>query len=111
MIDMSRVSGGKNIAVGEASTIGASETHGIGVFPHPLRRAAVAKRSGKAGKGTLQRSAAAGCAWRSPPSLCEGSKSFLFWQRLAADAVAINQTNQRGEIGTLAAVEDGGTAK
>ncbi len=42
--------------------------------------------------------------------MCEGSKSFLFWQRLAADAVAINQTIQRGEIGTLVAVADGGTA-
>ena len=42
--------------------------------------------------------------------MCDGSKSFLFWQRLAADAVSIYQTNQQGEIGTLAAVEDGGTA-
>ncbi|MBR4219539.1 MAG: hypothetical protein IKR81_00195, partial [Victivallales bacterium] len=42
-IDMSRVSGGKNIAVGEASAFGASETHGISVFPHlfaPCRGAA-----------------------------------------------------------------------
>ena len=47
---MSRVSGGKNIAVGEASAFGASETHGTGVFPHPLAPCRVAKRSGKAQK-------------------------------------------------------------
>ena len=73
---MSRVSGGKNIAVGEASTIGASETHGIGVFPHPLRRAAVAKRSGKAGKGTLQRSAAAGVRLEASPFLVRRVEKF-----------------------------------
>ena len=53
MIDMSRVSGGKNIAVGEASAFGASETHGIGVFPHPLAPCRIAKRSGKAQKNSL----------------------------------------------------------
>ena len=36
MIDMSHVSSGKNIAVGEASAFGASETHEISVFPHPF---------------------------------------------------------------------------
>ncbi|MBR4222628.1 MAG: hypothetical protein IKR81_15825 [Victivallales bacterium] len=50
MIDMSRVSGDKNIAVGEASAFGAGETHGISVFPHPLAPCGVAKRSGKAQK-------------------------------------------------------------
>ena len=50
VIDMSRVSGGKNIAVGEASTFGASETHGASVFPHPLAPCRIAKRSGKAQK-------------------------------------------------------------
>ena len=50
VIDMSRVCGSKNIAVGEASAFGASETHGIGVFPHPLAPCRVAKRSGKAQK-------------------------------------------------------------
>ncbi|MBR4221789.1 MAG: hypothetical protein IKR81_11570 [Victivallales bacterium] len=50
VIDMSRVSGGKNIAVGEASAFGASETHGIGDFPHPFAPCRVAKQSGKAQK-------------------------------------------------------------
>ncbi len=50
MIDMSRVSGGKNIAVREASTFGASETHGASVFPHPLAPCRIAQRSGKAQK-------------------------------------------------------------
>ncbi len=50
VIDMSRVSGGKNIAVGEASAFGASETHGTGVFTHPFAPCRVAKRSGKAQK-------------------------------------------------------------
>ena len=45
---MSRVSGGKSIAVGEASAFGASETHGISVFPHPFAPCRIAKRSGKA---------------------------------------------------------------
>ena len=53
---MSRVSGGKNIAVGEASAFGASETHGTGVFPHSFAPCRIAKRSGKAQK-TLQTSA------------------------------------------------------
>ena len=47
---MSRISGGKNIAVGEASTFGASETHGTGVFPHSFAPCRIAKRSGKAQK-------------------------------------------------------------
>ena len=33
-------SGGKNIAVGEASAFGASKTHGQAITPVPLRRAA-----------------------------------------------------------------------
>ena len=73
---MSRVSGGKNIAVGEASAFGASETHGKSVFPHPFVPCRVAKRSGKAGKGTLQRSAAAGVRLEASPFLVRRVEKF-----------------------------------
>ncbi len=39
---MSRVSGGKNIAVGEASAFDASETHGQAIFHSPFAPCRVA---------------------------------------------------------------------
>ena len=49
----SRVSGGKNIAVGGASASGTSETHGQAMYPSPFVPCRIAKRNGKAQKDHL----------------------------------------------------------
>ncbi|MBR4221127.1 MAG: hypothetical protein IKR81_08240 [Victivallales bacterium] len=49
----SRVSGGKNIAVGGASASGTSETHGLAMHPSSFAPCRIAKRSGKAQKDHL----------------------------------------------------------